>query len=54
MLIEKDNHQDFYPNWEQRRNRRSINEVAEFLQAFLFATAFRGVYIKKRKEKTLR
>ena len=40
MLIKKEKHLSF-----------STNKVAEFLQAFLFATAFKGAYIKKKEKK---
>ena len=46
--------QKTYADRERKTLSFSINKVAEFLQAFLFATAFKGAYKKKSKEKTLR
>ena len=40
-----------YADKERKTLSFSINKLAEFLQDFLSATAFKGAYIKKKKKK---
>ena len=40
-----------YADRERKTLSFFINKLAKFLQDFLFATAFKGAYIKKKKKK---